>query len=376
MIESILARRARRAEELAGSRRRAMELVAALDGLEAARGRLPGSVAQAPGLAEPIARLREQCLAVAKEMDRTAERFRRPTLTLGMIGRSGQGKSRFLQSLTGLTDDQIPAGKGSFITGVPSHIRHSEHGPGGAEIDFHDERSFVEQVLERYYGALGLGPAPATVDEFARRELPRPPAESTVDQAAWDHLARYHAALPAYRDRLTGPTRTMTVPTGQLRRWVVQADEAGHPLHDFRAVRQVRISTPFGRPDLGRVSLIDLPGLGDTNLGDVELLRRALGSEVDVAVFLRRPDTHRYGVEEADVRLYEEARAALPEIPLERWSFMLVNRMADGTNEHGVQGFRDSLAGSRIKVVDVIEVDCTDPAAVRAAFDTLLGRLV
>jgi len=37
-------------------------------------------------------------------------RFSRQTINIGVIGRAGQGKSRLLQSLSGLSTDEIPSG--------------------------------------------------------------------------------------------------------------------------------------------------------------------------------------------------------------------------------------------------------------------------
>ena len=275
----------------------------------------------------------------------------------------------------------IPAGRGGFVTGVPSHIRHSDAGEVTAEIEFHDEQSFLREVVERYYSALGLGRAPASLEEFARQEIPTLPedAASTVEKAARDHLVRYRESLPEYRSRLADGTRLLTVNPAQIRGFVAQHDGAGQATHQFRAVRSVQISTPFGAEgqDLGRVSLIDLPGLGDTNLGDVELLRQALGSSVDVALFVKRPDPFRFDVEEIDVQLYDTARAALPELPLDRWSFVLLNRVAgELDNSGGVEGYRDNLRRSRIRVVDAIVADCKDPRQVAEAFETVFTQLV
>ena len=57
-------------------------------------------------------------------LDKLKTRFSRPTLNIGVIGRARQGKSRLLQSLTGLTKDEIPDGSGQHCTGVRSTIQH------------------------------------------------------------------------------------------------------------------------------------------------------------------------------------------------------------------------------------------------------------
>jgi hypothetical protein len=384
-VDNILTRRLDRAKELAAHRERIEDVAAAARRLDEVRGLLTTLVdgAAAPVLEEigdGVAALLEQCAAACGELDRDSARFTRTTLTIGMIGRSGQGKSRLLQSLTGLGDEVIPAGTGGFMTGVPSLIRHSATPETKAQIEFHTEESFLREVLDRYYCALGLGTLPHSLDQFAAQPVPELPDDATtLAKSAHDHLTRYRDSLNSYRSRLAGRERVIEVRPDQIRGYVAQHDERNQATDQFRAVRSVRITTPFGRAgaDLGRVSLIDLPGLGDTNLGDVELLRQALGTDVDIAVFVKRPDQMRYDVEEIDVQLYDTARAALPELPLERWSFVLLNQVAgDGGNADGVEGYRDSLRRSRIRVVDVVTADCSEPGEVAAAFAGIFEQLI
>ena len=83
--------------------------------------------------------LRNLSLRVSQEqlaLDRVLARLSRPTLNIGMVGRARQGKSRFLQSLTGLTSREIPDGRGDFCTGVPSVIQHVASGTTYADVYF------------------------------------------------------------------------------------------------------------------------------------------------------------------------------------------------------------------------------------------------
>jgi hypothetical protein len=382
LIEQILARREQRADRLGPLLDVVDRVATAADGLAAARGELAPAVdGEAAGLlagiGEALDRLGQRLETTRRELERTEARFRRPTLTIGTIGRSGQGKSTMLQSLTGLDDREIPSGDGGFMTGVPSHIRHTA-GPTEAEIEFHDTRSFLDEVLATYYADLDLGPVPGSLDAFGAEPLPRlAPGATSAKESAYGHLEQYHEFLPAYRDRLEDRVRLQKVPADAIRVHVAQHDDEGRRTHAFRAVRAVRIVTRFGREELGRLSLVDLPGLGDTNLGDVELLNRALGGEVDVAVFVKRPDRLRYGVDDADVGLYDIARAALPELPLERWSFLLLNEVSgEQGNSKAVAGYRRSLEDSRLRYADVVQADCTEPGQVEPAFDRILEHLV
>ena len=85
-------------------------------------------------------------------------RFTRPTLNIGVVGRAGQGKSNFLQKLTGLTAKEIPSASGSrHCTGAPSTIVNRDSQETYAEIKFHTEKSFLETVIAPFFRGLKLG---------------------------------------------------------------------------------------------------------------------------------------------------------------------------------------------------------------------------
>jgi ATPase subunit of ABC transporter with duplicated ATPase domains len=74
-------------------------------------------------------------------------RFSRNTLNIGVVGRARQGKSRLLQSLTGLSSAEIPDGSGQHCTGVRSNIHHNpEIGETYAEVCFHTQRYLRKSV--------------------------------------------------------------------------------------------------------------------------------------------------------------------------------------------------------------------------------------
>jgi energy-coupling factor transporter ATP-binding protein EcfA2 len=384
IIDSILSRRAQRVEDLSALERVAAELDLALVDMNSVRLVLCDKVdgdahAGLLGMGVLIDDIRRNVAGLQRDISRTASRFSRRVLSIGAIGRSGQGKSTFLQSLTGLSSREIPAAKGGFMTGVPSQIRHGP-GPTIAEVEFYDEASFLEEVLRPYYSTLRLEPVPASLDAFGTVPIPELPEESgsTREASAYEHLRSYREYLPDYREFLREPARVRGVSPEEIVRFVAQYDETGRRIHAFRAVRRVRITTKFGQPDLGRVSVVDLPGLGDTNLRDEYLLRQAIDGEVDVVLFVRRPDPFRDDVHDVDVALYDIARSAMPELALERWSFLLLNRVEtqEGGNSPMVDRFPEIVRRSKIRVVDVLDADCTDRDQVNTAFDKVVDHAV
>ncbi|MEV6848318.1 hypothetical protein [Actinoplanes sp. NPDC051411] len=382
-IDHVLVNRRQRAEELGALDETVLELRDALAGLEAAqselRARADDETAVPLGqIAGATAELLRRIETTRVGIGRTVARFRRPYLTVGAVGRSGQGKSRFLQGLTGLTDQEIPAARGGFMTGVPSMIRHRP-GPGAAEVELHDERSFLDDVIAPYYAGLGLGAPPATVDAFGRAPLPALPDGSDNRVVhAYEHLRSYHQHLDAYVGLLRSPARVVPIQPAEILSYVAQHDPAGAAIHNFRAVRRVRITAEFPQHDLGRLAVIDLPGLGDTNLHDELVLRNALDGEVDTVLFVRRPDAIREGVYDYDVALYDVARSALPELPLDRWSFFLLNRVRGEheDNEGGIREFTAALGRSHLRVIDTVVADCTDAGEVAAAFEVVANQSV
>ncbi|NEO02601.1 MAG: hypothetical protein F6K50_46840, partial [Moorea sp. SIO3I7] len=93
------------------------------------------------------------------------KRFDRGTLNIGVVGLMGQGKSTLLKSLSGLSDDEIPAREGGACTAVRSTVYHQNQ-PTYARVTFHDEDSFLKEVIGSYYEELGLAPKPKSLDEF------------------------------------------------------------------------------------------------------------------------------------------------------------------------------------------------------------------
>ena len=382
-IDHILANRRQRAAELADLDQDVLGLRDALTDLDAAQEELRARADEETAV--PLGQLRNATGELLRRIEttrinigRTVARFRRPYLTVGAVGRSGQGKSRFLQSLTGLTDQEIPAARGGFMTGATSMIRH-QAGPGAAEVELHDERSFLSDVIGPYYAGLGLGPPPPTVDAFGRGALPALPDNPDSRLVhAYEHLRSYHEHLDAYRGFLVSPTRIVPIKPAEILSFVAQHDPAGTAIHNFRAVRRVRITAEFPHQDLGSLAVIDLPGLGDTNLHDELVLRHALDGEVDMVLFVRRPDPIREGVYDYDVALYDVARSALPELPLDRWSFFVLNRIQGGQDDNaaGIADFTAALRRSQLRVIDTVVADCTRPDEVAAAFETVAEHAV
>ncbi len=291
-------------------------------------------------------------------------RFERDTLNIGVVGRARQGKSRLLQSLTGLTATEIPDGSRQHCTGVRSTIYHQPDIDTEGEVCFHTEDSFLDEAIGPYYDKLRLGAKPKSLEEFATNPLPPLPVDLpgfAEPGAMYHHLNRYHTNLPKYRHLLSTGNRRIS--KQEIREYVAQDNQSGERIFfNYLAVQQVKIVCSFPNSDVGEIALVDMPGLGDTGVGDEGRLMKTLGQDVDVILFVRMPKSAGDYWADVDVRLYDTARAALIELPLDLWSFMILNRTAgdsnNGDNSNNCRDLADTITEKHLFVVGCLVANC------------------
>lgn len=312
------------------------------------------------------------------ELEFLRKRLSRDTLNIGVVGLMGQGKSTFLQRISGLRDDVIPAKKGGACTAVRSTIYHNE-GETYAEVVLHSEESFLKEVIGPYYQELGLGVVPETLGDFAK-PLPATNfggSNSTLE-SMYEHLrGDYHDNLHHYKHLLEpGSPRKIKVAKEEIDKYVSQPrDEKGKLTNfDHLPVREVKIFCNFPNQDVGKVALVDVPGLGDTRLGDEQLILETLGQEVDLVLFIRRPDPLRYGWEKRDTDLYKTAYQALNN--LENRSFMILNHVT-GNNDNfdACLKHQSTYQDKHLNVVECKVANCSDNEEADRVLDLVLDYL-
>lgn len=311
-------------------------------------------------------------------------RFCRDTLNIGVVGLARQGKSRLLQSLTGLTAVEIPDGDREDCTGVRSTIQHNPNPRVDTCVDvwFYSEQSFLDEVISPYYEKLHLGAKPRTITEFASNPLlplPNNISGYAEQRAMYEHLTRYHKNLDKYRDLLREPS-PRRISKDEIRKYVAQDNADGQRIFfNYLAVQEVKIVCHFPNADVGKIALVDMPGLGNTGVGDEERMIRTLGQDIDAALFVRmpKPSGDHWGSE--DVRLYDKSRAALVDLPLELWSFMVLNQTdANSTNGDNSKNCRDlagDIARKHINVCKCLTVNCANSEEANKLLDQVLDYL-
>jgi hypothetical protein len=313
-----------------------------------------------------------------EELERLIKRLSRDTLNIGVLGRMGQGKSTFLKSLSGL--DIIPARKGGACTAVRSKFLH-HNDDIEATVKFHSEETFLTEVIGEYYRVLDLSPIPDSLESFAdSKSLPEPSSKSsTTHQEMYNRLKDdYHANFPEYGERVKSdsPRELKVAVKEEIQKYISQERDPqskGLTNFDHLAVREVEIRCCFPKIAVHGLGLIDVPGLGDTKIGDEKVILETLKEEVDVVLLIRKPDVDRYQWDD-DFPLYELAKGALDN--LSKRCFIVLNHRSYGDEDNldACGSLKENTQS--IKVVgSPIIADCSDSDKANDVLDLILEYL-
>ena len=206
-----------------------------------------------------LADCRTQLQGCWADLEQLRARFDRSTFNIGIVGNAGQGKSTFLQTLTGLTNDEIPASPGvQHCTGAPSIIVNDTD--VFADVEFYTAEEFLQSIIRPFYDELKLENPPASLADFRRNTLQEKQFGAT-EQNLYESLKNRQRGITAY-ENLLGQSKKR-IGREEFREYIAQQDANGKPLFKWVAVKMVTIHCPFRVADVGKVAVCDTPGLGD-----------------------------------------------------------------------------------------------------------------
>ena len=314
----------------------------------------------------------ESIKSAIKELENLEKRLSRNTLNAGVVGIMRNGKSELLQSITGLTQEHIPtSSKGVCTRGLSKIFHVSNAGEERNEIEFHSWSSFKE-IIHLYFDKLGLPNRPVVPDDMGKRppKLPEDKRKDINAQYLYGRLCKeYYAKFDLYKEQLNGST--ITIPTEKISSYITYDEQSSNG--EYLAVKELRVYCQFPyHEEVGQIGVIDLPGLGDDNIFDLERLIQTLKQDIDVILFVRMPNYKGDDWKEADRKMFQTAREALGEFPLSDCSFVVLNRIQEGNvdkyevdNYELCQLFSHKLAQQKIDIKHPpIIANCSDPGEV------------
>jgi hypothetical protein len=270
-------------------------------------------------------------------------RFERETLNIAVVGMANQGKSFLLRTISGLPQTVIPDRNNQHnqlepLTGARSTIFHQAGGEVRGRVVFHSEASLLE-ILNKYRHTLktsishppAVFDAPFTsLDDFLQRRFPEPGNDQAAPsryKVLLKELYKYLELLAHHRNYIGQPPMN-DLSEKDIATFVTQADgkKASDQKRLYLAVNEVQITCTFQYDEVGKIALIDLPGLGEATLGGPERLMAALKFDADIALFVWRPvPSHLYEGNDI-INLYDTCYQALADIlPLPEWSYLVLN---------------------------------------------------
>lgn len=317
-----------------------------------------------------------------KEFNKVLKRFRRKTLNIGVVGIARQGKSEFLKTLSGLKNNSvIPSSSGMPCTSVQSTIYHHSKEEIEAKVYFYSKSSFMKEVIIPYYEELKFPTIPQSFEDFIRAKVPELESQKydnpTRAKSLYKNLRNdYYEHRNDYKKWLEEKPKVEKITENEISKFVSQEyDKDNNPCSfEHLAVREVKIFCPFPKVAVEKLGLVDMPGLGDTRLGDRQRMIKALGEDADFILFVRKPVKHgdKWG---EDVELRDSAYQALKDkLPLEDWSFMVLNH--DGENMNMCRTMKATGPREGIHFAEYIIANCMNDEEANQVLNKVLGYLV
>lgn len=248
------------------------------------------------------------------ELKQLKTRFEREALRIAFIGYERQGKSTFLQSMTGLSNKVIPAYDGTSCTGAVSII-HNSTSPLTVNIEFCTVAEFIDNLKNKLKG---LFPDRVfkinNLDDIRSIDISDYTGDDALEVKRMignniiKHLDDYKDFLGTTMLSLHDEEKIVefvaqyreydSIPDGENPREyeerIKSKDKNGNPTevvyrkryYKYLAVKSVNIYCPFPHQDCGQIEFVDTIGLGaSVNPEGIEReMFRVLREDCDAAI--------------------------------------------------------------------------------------------
>ena len=361
-LDSILATRAARLKEIDAAinvwktrEARLEDVIAKTEAAEDVNPDMRGASAQLRSAAETAR-------GILADYALVRVRFARETLCVGIGGAAGMGKSTFLQSATGLSEEQIPTGDLFCTTAVRSLIENSTT-ENTAVADFHSPESFVSNVVAPLCNELGIS-APSGLGVFRKMPLELP-AGIEDNQKNRDILKRLKDAqghLSEYESHLTG-RRGVSIPLDKLRPFVAYPADGNTKAGPFLAIANLVVKVPFPATDFARLRVVDLPGIGEAGINLAKAQTESLKNSCDITLLVKKAAGGRIEWEDKDTTALDAMRGVVPHVE-DQTKFTMVLINGDATDPIRTKSCEENFRAKVDRPFETVVCDARKPEIV------------
>ena len=235
---------------------------------------------------------------VLNQLNVLRQRFNRETINIGISGCARVGKSTFLQTISGLTDQQIPTGSGLPVTAVRSRISHAKNREI-ATLTFHSWESFRDEIIKKAHEEIGLISEIHSIEDYRLYKYPETENDFKFKTGKSDpmtgsrltKLREIQKSLSTFEPLLIG--REKEVPLEYLRKYIAyptnDEQNEGNPERLYLAVKDAKIECKFPKSEIENLTIIDLPGLGEITNGDTDKRHiEGLRNEIEYSIIIKK----------------------------------------------------------------------------------------
>ena len=238
-----------------------------------------------------------------------AERYSRSTVNIAVIGKIGSGKSRLLQSISGLGNECIPSLPGTSCTGVTSVLKNMDKQGVEANLTFKAEEDIVHDInneIQQINNTKLLG---EVINIRPISSLDREDIEEALEPLKIKlerHDRQYNSGLN--EKKMSGEeVKRLDIARGLIENYLKSWDEwrchvgkepeiltevkdiedfvSKQKYHNYIAVKKAVIKTNFPYTD-AEIQLIDTVGIGDSAADTKERMEEVLRDESDAVIFV------------------------------------------------------------------------------------------
>lgn len=332
-------------------------------------------------------------------LENLKKRFSRDAVQIAFIGFERQGKSCFLQSISGLNNKVIPAYSGTSCTGAVSVI-HNVDKNLEVHIEFYELDAFlkiVQEKLQNFFPDKHLVVNSLNdlkhldLSDFASDDPEVSLEFNKFKDAFIDHIGVYESLIGHSKFTTSDEDQIIqhvsqyeefeSIPAGEdpsLFARKKKQDANGNEVvvwqknyYKYIAVKSVNIYTRFVDPRIGtsKIVLVDTIGMGDASNAEriEDEMFRVLREDCDAAVDVFKPQANGDSFNKQQIEVLKKIGRRLSDCEPQRWIYYVLNRVecGKGYNVEVVPAIMEQVKTSfktmkSKPVADVLDINATN----------------